>query len=65
MEAVSSSANLNQAYKRAKANAGAQGVDGMSVEALRARIALNRSWDPHVEISGVEGVYRLLPLGKL
>ena len=31
MEAVTSSANLNQAYKRVKANKSAAGVDGMAV----------------------------------
>jgi RNA-directed DNA polymerase len=33
MERVASSANLNQAYKRVKANGGAPGVDGMTVAA--------------------------------
>ncbi len=32
---VASSANLNQAYKRVKANKGSPGVDGMSVQDLR------------------------------
>lgn len=42
MDAVSSSANLNRAYKRVKANGGAPGVDGMTVDALRDWIAVNR-----------------------
>ena len=35
MEQVASSANLNRAYKRVKANKGAPGVDGMTVTELR------------------------------
>jgi RNA-directed DNA polymerase len=35
MERVASSANLNQAYKRVKANKGSAGTDGMSVRDLR------------------------------
>ena len=39
MERVVSSANLNHAYKRVKANKGAPGVDGMSVYDLRPWLA--------------------------
>ncbi len=39
MERVASSANLNQAYKRVKANKGAPGVDGMTVQDLRSWLA--------------------------
>ncbi|MGA7523791.1 MAG: hypothetical protein WBW84_15175, partial [Acidobacteriaceae bacterium] len=42
MEAVSSAANLNLAYKRVKANRGSAGVDGMTVGDLRGWIAANR-----------------------
>jgi RNA-directed DNA polymerase len=42
MEQVASSANLNQAYKRVKANKGAPGPDGMSVADLGGWIAENR-----------------------
>jgi len=42
MEEVASSANLNQAYKRVKANKGAAGVDGMSISELLPWIGENR-----------------------
>jgi RNA-directed DNA polymerase len=42
MERIASSANLNQAYKRVKANRGAPGVDGMTVDDLRSWIARNK-----------------------
>jgi RNA-directed DNA polymerase len=42
MERIASSANLNQAYKRVKANRGAPGVDGMTVAELRSWIAQHK-----------------------
>ena len=42
MERIASSANLNQATKRVKANRGAPGVDGMTVDDLRPWIAENK-----------------------
>ena len=42
MEEVTRSTNLNQAYKRVKANGGAAGVDGMTVADLLPWIALHR-----------------------
>jgi RNA-directed DNA polymerase len=55
MEEVASSANLNQAYKRVKANAGAAGIDGMTVKDLRTWIAENRE---RLIASLIEGSYR-------
>src|ERR1700683_5234362 len=42
MEEVASSANLNQAYKRVKANKGAAGVDAMSIAELLPWFRENR-----------------------
>ena len=42
MDQIASSANLNQAYKRVKANRGAPGVDGMTVDDLRSWIVENK-----------------------
>jgi RNA-directed DNA polymerase len=59
MEAVSGSANLNRAYKRVKANGGAPGVDGMTVEALRDWIATNRE---RLIASLLDGSYQPQPV---
>jgi RNA-directed DNA polymerase len=55
MEKVASSANLNQAYKRVKANGGAPGVDGMTVADLRPWIDDNRE---RLIVSLLDGSYR-------
>jgi RNA-directed DNA polymerase len=55
MEEVSSSANLNQAYKRVRANGGAAGIDGMTVVQLRSWIGLNRE---RLIASLLDGSYR-------
>jgi RNA-directed DNA polymerase len=59
MEEVASSANLNQAYKRVKANKGAPGVDGMTVADLRGWIADNREG---LIVSLLDGSYRPQPV---
>jgi hypothetical protein len=61
MEAVSSSANLNLAYQRVKANGGAPGVDGMTVAALRAWIAVNRET---LIASLLDGSYKPQPVRR-
>ena len=43
MEKICNSSNLNQAYKRVKANKGAAGVDGMTVEDLFAWIGEHKA----------------------
>jgi RNA-directed DNA polymerase len=59
MEQVASSANLNRAYKRVKANKGAPGVDGMTVADLRGWIAINREG---LIVSLLDGSYRPQPV---
>jgi RNA-directed DNA polymerase len=59
MEQVASSANLNRAYKRVKANKGAPGVDGMTVADLRGWIADNRE---RLIVSLLDGSYRPKPV---
>jgi len=59
MERVASSANLNQAYKRVKANKGAPGVDGMTVQDLRSWLADNKDM---LVAQLVRGDYRPQPV---
>jgi RNA-directed DNA polymerase len=59
MEAVIGAANLDRAYKRVKGNGGAPGVDGMTVEALRAWIADHRE---RLIASLLDGSYRPQPV---
>ena len=59
MERVAGSANLNQAYKRVKANKGAPGVDGMTVQDLRPWLADHK--DALVALL-VRGSYRPQPV---
>jgi RNA-directed DNA polymerase len=59
MEAVASSANLNQAYKRVKANGGAAGVDGMTTDDLLGWIVGNRE---ALIVSLLDGSYRPQPV---
>jgi RNA-directed DNA polymerase len=58
-ERVASSANLNQAYKRVKANKGAPGVDGRTVQDLRSWIADHKDT---LVASLVRGDYRPQPV---
>jgi RNA-directed DNA polymerase len=55
MEEVASSANLNRAYKRVKANGGSPGVDGMTVADLRSWTSFNRE---RLIASLLDGSYR-------
>ena len=59
MEAVCGSANLNRAYKRVKANGGAPGVDGMTIDALRDWIAVHRD---SLIASLLDGSYKPRPV---
>ncbi len=59
MERVVASANLNHAYKRVKANRGAPGVDGMTVNDLRLWLAGNKD---ALVAQLVQGRYRPQPV---
>lgn len=59
MERVAASANLNQAYKRVKANKGAAGADGMSVGELRAWLAEHKD---KLVVELIRGAYQPSPV---
>ncbi len=59
MERVAASAKLTRAYKRVTANEGAPGVDGMTVQDLRAWRACNKD---ALVAQGVRGGYRPRPV---
>ena len=62
MEEVCERGNLQQALKRVKANKGAPGVDGMTVQALPA--FLREHW-PSIRASLLEGTYKPQPVRRV
>ena len=62
MEEVCERGNLQRALKRVKANKGAPGVDGMTVQALPAY--LREHW-PSIRASLLEGTYRPQPVRRV
>ena len=62
MEEVCERENLKQALKRVKANKGAPGVDGMTVQALPAY--LREHW-PSIRASLLEGTYQPQPVRRV
>ena len=62
MEAVCERENLKQALKRVKANKGAPGVDGMTVQALPAY--LREHW-PSIRASLLEGTFQPQPVRRV
>lgn len=59
MEQVASSANLNQAYRSVRANRGAPGVDGRTVQDLRPWLAVHKD---RLVRELLEGRYRAQPV---
>jgi hypothetical protein len=59
MGEVLSRENLNAAYREVKANAGAPGVDGMSVEELKEP---DPGWNPWAELSSSFERFRQRPM---
>lgn len=70
MERICTSANLNQAYRRVKANKGAPGVDGVTIDGVRAYIQdhkeelLNSLLDGSYQPNMVRGVQIPKPDGS-
>jgi len=62
MEEVCERGNLQRALKRVKANKGAPGVDGMTVQALRAH--LREHW-PAIRVTLLNGTYRPQPVRRV
>lgn len=62
MEAVCERENLRQALKRVKANKGAPGVDGMTVQALPG--FLREHW-PTIRTALLSGSYRPQPVRRV
>lgn len=62
MEKIANPKNLNQAYKRVKANKGAPGIDGMTVNEMREFIAEHKE---ELLKSLLEGSYRPRPVREV
>lgn len=62
MEQVLAEENLRQAWRRVKANAGAPGIDGMSVEDFPA---FSREHGPRIRSALMEGTYRPAPVRRV
>ena len=62
MEQVVESQNLRTAYRRVRANAGAPGIDGMTVEELREH--LNKHW-AGIKVQLLNGTYQPQPVRRV
>lgn len=62
MERILAPENLTQAWKRVKANKGAPGIDGMTVEAFPA---FCRTHWPKIRVAIMEGTYRPSPVRRV
>jgi RNA-directed DNA polymerase len=62
MEQVLAEENLRQAWRRVKANAGAPGIDGMTVEDFPA---FSREQWPRIRSALMEGTYRPAPVRRV